>query len=110
MASFNTTVERYKAILATLDAKGVAALPNENLDAALATAQGEYHGSDNAYAKLVGKLAEKKFKGAMPELRANILGFYRDAKAPAAAKSTAKERAEYAGLMGQLEVLRAMAK
>ena len=110
MASFNTTVDRYKEILTTLDAKGVAALPNENLDAALATMQGKYHGSDNAYAKLVGKLAEKKFEGAMPDLRANILRFYRDAKAPVPAKSTARVRAEYARLTGQLAELKAMTK
>ena len=65
MASFNATVDRYKAMLANVDAGGPD-LPNENLDVGGATIAGKYKGTDEAYAKLVGKLADRKFAGMSP--------------------------------------------
>ena len=58
MASFNSTVDRYKALLATVAAGG-SELPDENLDAGGAMIAGKYKGTDEAYAKLLGKLADR---------------------------------------------------
>jgi hypothetical protein len=107
MASFNATVDHYKAMLANLDAGGPEP-PNENLDLGEPPQAGKYKGADAAYAKLVGKLAERQFAGIPTELRQNILGFYRDLKAPVSARSTEKGNAEWSKLLGQLDVLKAI--
>ena len=107
MASFNATVDRYKAILANVDAGGPE-LPNENFDVGGATIAGKYKGTDEAYAKLVGKLADRQFAGMPPELRRNILEYYKDFQPPVAAKATTKEKAESAKLLEQLDRLKAV--
>ena len=89
MASFNATVDRYKAILANVEAGGPE-LPNENFDAGGATIAGKYKGTDEAYAKLLGKLADRQFAGMKPELRLNILAYYKDLKPSDPARSTEK--------------------
>ena len=80
MASFNATVDRYKTLLATVDRPGGLALPNENFDAGGVTTAGEYRGTDEAYEKLLGKLADRGFAQVPPELRADILAYYKDGK------------------------------
>ncbi len=107
MASFNATIDRYKAVLANVDAGGPE-LPNENFDAGGATIAGKYKGTDEAYAKLVGKLADRQFAGISPELRQNILAYYVDLKPPVPAKSTKKETAEWTKLVDQLARLKAV--
>jgi hypothetical protein len=92
MASFNATIDRYKAVLANVDAGGPE-LPNENFDAGGATLAGKYKGTDEAYARLVGMLADRQFAGSSVELRQNILAYYVDLKPPVSAKSTKKETA-----------------
>jgi hypothetical protein len=108
MASFNATVDSYKVMLANLLAGGVATLPNQNLDAGVATTAGKYRGTDDAYAKLLGKLAERKFAGMAPDLRQNILVFYKNLKPPTPAKATPKVMAEFTKLQGNLELLKAV--
>jgi hypothetical protein len=106
MASFNATVDRFKATLADLNSSKPV-LPNENLDAGGVIIAGKYKGSDEAYAKLLGKLADHKFAGAMPDLRQNVVAYYKDLKPSPPAKSTKGEKADYAKLFDQLERLRA---
>ena len=65
MASFNATVDRYKALLANADADSLE-LPNENFDLGEPPQAGKYKGADEAYAKLVGKLADSKFAAMKP--------------------------------------------
>ncbi len=107
MASFNATIERYKAVLANVDAGGPE-LPNENFDSGAATIAGKYKGADEAYAKLVGKLADRKFLGMQPDLRQNVLTYYKDFRPPASPKSTSKEQAELAKLVDELDLLRTL--
>ena len=107
MASFNATVERCKALLANVDA-GQPELPNVNFDSGEPTAAGKYKGADEAYAKLVGKLAEKQFAGMSPDLRQNILAYYKDPSIPAS--STEREKADLTKLHGQLDQLKAVAE
>jgi hypothetical protein len=106
MASFNATVDRYKVLLANVSA-GAPELPNENFDAGGATIAGQYKGTDEAYAKLLDKLADGKFAGMQPDLRQNILAYYKDPKLTLPARSTRKERADFTKLLDQLERLKA---
>jgi hypothetical protein len=107
MASFNATVDRYRALLANADA-GQPELPNENLDVSVPNIAGKYKGTDEAYAKLVGKLADHQFAGMPPELRRNILAYYKDLNPPVFAKFTKKEKTESAKLLDQLARLKAV--
>jgi hypothetical protein len=107
MASFNATIDRYKAVLANVDAGGPE-LPNENFDAGGATIVGKYKGTDEAYAKLVGKLADRQFAGISPELRQNILAYYVDLNRSSSVKSNKKDRAELTKLVDQLDRLKAI--
>ncbi|MFN0172713.1 MAG: zinc dependent phospholipase C family protein [Bryobacteraceae bacterium] len=107
MASFNATVDRYRALLANVDA-GRLELPNENFDVGEPTIAGRYKGADEAYSKLVGKLADRQFAGVSAELRSNILVFHRNPKVILSTRSTVKERAEWAKLVDQLGRLEAI--
>jgi len=100
MASFNATVDSYRTLLANVDA-GRMELPNENIDVGQLTPAGKYAGTDQAYDKLLGKLADHKFTGISPELRANVLDYYKDRKPPIS-PPTKKARAEWAKLREQV--------
>jgi hypothetical protein len=111
MASFNATVDTYKGLLAGVDT-GQLELPNRNFDVGDLTILGAYAGADEAYEKLVDKLAEHKFSGLPAGLRSNILTFYAGAKEPIRAKTpkeAAKEDAAWAKLMDQLTQMQATA-
>ena len=96
MASFNSTVDKYKALLATVEAKNLA-LANSNFDTGATTLAGRYQGTDDAYDKLLGKLADRKFEGVSAALRTNLLDYYKDRK-PGVAPPTKKANAEWAKL------------
>ena len=107
MASFNSTVDRYKAMLANVNAGGPS-LANENFDAGVATIAGRYKGTDEAYAKLLGKLADRQFAGVQPDLRQNILAYYKNLNPSIAVRSTKKQRTELTKLLDQLDRLKAV--
>jgi hypothetical protein len=81
MASFNATVDNYRILLARLDI-GEVKMGNENFDTGMPTLAGQYVGADLTYDKLLHKLAAAHFAGVSPELRSNVLGYYRDRKPP----------------------------
>jgi hypothetical protein len=97
MASFNATVDSYRALLASVDA-GHLQLPNENFDIGTPTLAGQYLGTDLAYDKLLGKIADHKFAGISAELRSNILDYYKDRK-PLVSLKAKKASAEWAKLL-----------
>jgi hypothetical protein len=105
MASFNATVDSYRKLLANVDG-GRLEVPNENFDIGEPPAAGKYLGADEAYDKLLGKLADRKFAGVTPELRANVVTYYQGRKPPAS-PSTKKATAEWTKLTGQLDQLQA---
>jgi hypothetical protein len=107
MASFNASVDRYKIMLANVDAGGPE-LPNENFDVGGPNVASKYKGADEAYAKLLGKVADHQFAGMPPELRQNILAYYKGLKPTGSAMSTKKEKAESAKLLDQLDRLKAV--
>ena len=78
------------------------------MPAAGATIAGKYKGTDEAYAKLLGRLADRQFAGVQPDLRENILAYYKDLKPSPPAKSTKKEKAEFTKLVNQLDRLKAV--
>ena len=97
MASFNATIDSYRALLAKVDA-GPTKIPNENFDTGTVTTAGQYLGADFAYDQLLGKLADHKFVGTSAELRGNLLDYYKDRKPPAS-PPTKKSSAEWAKLL-----------
>jgi hypothetical protein len=107
MASFNATVENYRALLANVSA-GRLELANENFDLGQPLAASKYLGADQAYDQLLGKLADRKFAGVSPDLRGNVLDYYIDRKPPAS-PSAKKAAAEWKKLMSEVEELRAAA-
>ena len=94
MASFNATVDSYRALLAKAGS-GPMELVNQNFDTGKPTVAGEYLGADLAYDKLLDKLAGHKFAGVSADLRGNILDYYKDRKPPVS-PPTKKASAEWA--------------
>jgi hypothetical protein len=75
--SVNKTVDSYRAQLAALrKRRNHVNLPNLDFDTGKPTKPQEYKLADQAYAKLVAKLADRKFDLATPELQANLIAFY----------------------------------
>jgi hypothetical protein len=95
MESFNRSLARYQELIAEEKA-GHLVLPDTNFDTGKPVVEGEYRLADQAYNKLLEKLADQKGE-VSPELKANILGFYRDGSAVPAGKG----RQEWEGLKGQ---------
>ena len=89
-ASFNSALDRYKALLAQTRTS-TPDVPDMNLDTGGSTFPGVYFMNDNVRAKLLEKLADQNFAGVTPSLRANLLHFYSDPNAPYATKRNAKQ-------------------
>jgi hypothetical protein len=79
--SFDASVTRDRQSFAEARV-GDLKIANRDLDTGNPVKPGEYLLTDITYDKLLVKLAEKKFAGVTPELRANILGFYASMKTP----------------------------
>jgi len=101
--SFNATLDRYRALLSD-EAAGHLELINTNFDTGVMTGPGKYRMNDDAHAKLLGELADEKFAGASPEMRAELLHFFSEPDAPYATKRDAKA---WANVQVQLEQLKA---
>jgi len=100
-ASFNATLDRYRKLLKET-AEGKLQLPNDNFDVGEHTAPGVYRLNDEAHAKLLDQLAETKFAGITPEVKAELLHFYADPDAPLATKRNAKAWAKVRAELQQL--------
>jgi hypothetical protein len=75
--SVNKTVDSYKAQLAKLrQNRNHIDLPNLDFDTGKPTKPEEYQLADKTYAKLVAKLADRKFDLVTPGLQANLIAFY----------------------------------
>ncbi len=103
-ASFNATLDHYRKLL-TETAEGTLQLANDNFDVGAHTAPGIYRLNDEAHAKLLDQLAETKFAGITPEVKAEILRFYADPDAPYATKRNAKAWAKVRAELQQLTSL-----
>jgi hypothetical protein len=104
MKSVNNTVDQYGSDLRELRA-GKLLLQNKDFDTGKMTRAGEYTLTDEAYAKLLEKLSDRKFADMSPALRENILAFYQDLKTPAFAK---KHPEKWNRALSNLEQLRSV--
>lgn len=103
MASFNSTITRYRELLAEQKI-GHLKLPNDNLDVGILTAAGKYKLTDATYSKLLHKLQNHYLD--MPQaLRSDILAFYHD---PNDENSTKANKEEWAAVLQELEWLQAV--
>jgi len=101
-ASFNTTLDRYRHLLAEVGV-GPPDLPNVNFDTGEITGPGQYELNDEAQAKLLDELAKQKFSGASPEIRAELLEFFGHPDAPYAMKHKPKDWAKVQAEVEQLK-------
>jgi Zinc dependent phospholipase C len=85
IASVNRTVENYRGLLHDVGT-GQLHLTNTDFDTGKDTHAGEYVLTDNAYTHLLNQLAKDKFSLLTPELKKDILDFYKDLNAPIATK------------------------
>ena len=102
--SINLTVDQYRAFLHAVGTDAVLLL-NCDLDSGQATKAAEYSLADDTYAKLLGRLSSRKFDGATPELRANILDFYSDLSVPI---ETKKNSVRWQGVLTALDQLKSV--
>ena len=87
--SFNATLDRYRKLLGQINS-GEPDLPNDNFDTGKITGPGQYQLNDETQAKLLDALAKQQFRGASPELRAELLEFFGHPDAPYATKRKPK--------------------
>jgi Zinc dependent phospholipase C len=100
--SFNTTLDRYRALLSA-EAAGPLELLNDNFDTGEITGPGKYRMNDEAHAKLLGMLAERKFAEASPAVREELLHFFSEPDAPYATKRNVKAWAKVQAQLAQLK-------
>jgi Zinc dependent phospholipase C len=100
--SFNTTLDRYKKLLAEV-ASSPQDLPNVNFDTGEITGPGIYKLNDEAQAKLLDELAKQNFSGTSPEMRAELLEYFGHPDAPYAMKQKPKDWAKVQAEVEQLQ-------
>jgi len=98
--SFDVTVARYESDVEQAES-GALTLPDKNLDIGRLGASGQYALADKTYARLLNGLSNHHFRGMTPELRADILSFYRRPEPPAG-----ERQHEWQRTMRQLAALR----
>jgi hypothetical protein len=103
--SINTTVDQYRIYLIQVRT-GSLGLANSDFDTGKETKAAEYSLTDETYAKLLGKLAERKFDLTSPDLRDNILNFYSDLSLPL---ETKKDSARWQSVLTDLDQLKLFA-
>jgi len=101
--SFNDTLDQYRVLLKEEREGGRPSVANDNFDVGAISAPGEYHLSDTTHAKLLDGLAEQKFSGLTPEIRAELLDFFR---VPSTALVTKKDQKLWAKVPSELEQLK----
>jgi hypothetical protein len=93
--SFDASVRRNRRSFTQAE-DGVLRLSNRDLDTGRPVSAGEYELADKTHDLLLAMLAERKFRGVTPQIRANILAFYDGMKSP-----------DEHGMAPQVELLRA---
>jgi len=105
LKSVNNTLHQYGIYLLDLKAEKLS-LQNTDCDTGKPTVAGEYGLTDEAYAKLLEKLADRKFADITPALQKNILDFYSTANVPVFAK---KNPEKWNKVLRNIALLKAMA-
>ena len=81
MASFDSATKQYAAAL-DADSQKNLLLPDKNYDTGAFSTSGVYRLNDVTHAFWLHKLAAKKFTTVTPEIRKELVDFYRDPNAP----------------------------
>jgi Zinc dependent phospholipase C len=102
-ASFNETLDQYRKLLNEEREAGKPGLVNGNFDLGEVSGPGKYKLSDTTHAKLLDKLADQKFVGMTPEIRAELLDFFSASDTPFAMK---KDKKVWAKVQTELEELK----
>jgi hypothetical protein len=102
--SVNQTLDYYSQLLAQVGEHRLA-LANRDFDTGRETRPAEYPLTDDSYADLLDRIAQKKFEGVTPELRNNILQFYANLNVPFATK---KHSDRWQKAVDELDELRAV--
>jgi hypothetical protein len=100
--SINTTVDQYRIYLQEVRA-GTLELTNCDFDTGQETMAAEYSLTDESYAKLLGRLEERKFALTSWDLRDNILNFYADLTLPL---ETKKDSGRWQNVLTSLDQLK----
>jgi hypothetical protein len=100
--SINATADDYSSLLRN-DKDGQLQLPDLDCDTGRPTSRGEYSLADKTYARLLDDLNKNQFAQLTPELRQNILDFYRG---PNSRTVTKKDKAAWDKTLSQLEALK----
>jgi hypothetical protein len=104
-ASFNAALDRYRQLLGQVGTDRLQ-LANQNFDTGQTSGPGAYRLNDETQAKLLGELAKQDFRGASPELQAELLEFFGHPNAPYTIKNKPKE---WARVQSELEQLKRLA-
>jgi hypothetical protein len=100
--SFNTTVERYRALIAAAQ-RGRLQAENRNFDTGRPVRAGDYSLVDKTYAELVHRLVSGREKGTVPPaMVSNVKAFYANVDAPL---ETKKHKGDWARLLRELNQL-----
>jgi len=101
-ASFNATLERYRQLLGQVGTDRLQ-LPNDNFDTGKISGPGQYRLNDETHAKLLDALAKQDFRGAAPQVQAELLEFFGHPDAPYTIKRKPKDWAKVQGEIEQLK-------
>ncbi|MFI5165868.1 MAG: zinc dependent phospholipase C family protein [Thermoanaerobaculales bacterium] len=107
--SVNDSVSQYRTYLQQLSS-GHFSLPNRDFDTGEKTQAGEYNLTDQAYVKVVNRLAKDNFASVSPALRQNLLQFFAGSRESAppnrAPAPTKKARNEWQQALENVERLK----
>ncbi len=84
--SLDETVRSYRQLLQDSQ-RGTLHLANRDCDTGYETRAGEYQLADQTYARLLNDLSDRNFENVPPELRENILAFFKNPGIPVMTKS-----------------------
>jgi hypothetical protein len=104
-ASFNASLARYRQLLDQVGSNTLV-LANLNFDTGRVSGPGQYRLNDETQAQLLDALAKQNFRGASPELRAELLQYFSD---PGAHYAIANNRKEWARVQSELKELKSAA-
>ena len=109
MQSVNASRDQYAHELTDV-ASNALHLDNRDFDTGQETKAGEYSLTDETYADLLDKLADHHFAQVTPELKANVLDFYRDPKPPAFAAKNPRRWTQALANLTQLQAIEPQAQ
>ena len=111
MTSFNVALDEYRHLLTEVGA-GHLDLPNRNFDTGSTIQPGTYFLQDDAYARLLGVLEREQFQQISPDLRSDVLAYFRALRLPGHIRrdKMEKTRVDWARVPTEVEELKAAAK